>query len=442
MEAVSLCSLYLLQRRINDDVRLSIASKAAAAKKEDVQYISGQSPKKYAGPTYLVVVPDPCEDPEKVYVDVAVKRNQDIKLSKEWENLFDKLKKLGSWKCGSRRCDDQESEENHRRNAMEKLSFVGRPDSAVNLPEWQELNDKFSRRLTLRHFCRIILDSGIVKSKDDCFDAIFETPFDVTDCYSLANRVKFTKEFLIRWFFSFDTYSKCIIFLESVIRYLEAQASTLSLLLNDIYCEVFTQIIRRTYITKVNDASPENSLAPTSDTKLLPVTDCVKNFLISTLSFNDEEYRFATNFDTGNWVFPKNTETFTESIMRILNKKDEDSRHPTYRAQFEEKESMRYCITDGYENGMLSPLRVYIRKEPLIPYAHNHLVFPVFEDEKKGSDILFFLQLRPISIASLLLPGLFRNKKQYLSGECRWMNNKNEEAWKYSLADYCPLREP
>ena len=475
-----LCSLYLLQRRINDSVRFTAASQAAAAsiKNGQVEFIRGQSPShKLAGPKYLVIAPDPCEDPERVYIDVVIKKTQDLRqLTKEWDKLFDELKKLGSWRRGSG--DKNEgTEEKHRRAAMNTLSFVARPDSAaVDLPEWQESNSEFARRLTLRHLCRIILSSNIVKSRKDLFNSIFKKPWQVAsagNARGIANRARFTHESLIEWFFSFDTYSKCIIFFEAVTRYLDAQATPVSLTLDDIYCDLFTQILRQTYITRVNNSatSPENALAPTSDTRLLPVTDCIENFLTSIVevtdfSSTDSEYRFANSSSSTSPVIPPAAETYMESIKRILcrdgattSEEEEEIEEECkisvrrkaipYRGPFSKKKKTNtgenvvlYNIIEGYKEGDLSPLTVYIRKEPLIPSAHNHLLFPVFADEKPGSEILFFMHPKPISAAFLLLPGLFRNKKQYLCGDCKWMNSKedDEETWKYSLADYCPLK--
>nr|BDT63451.1 MAG: wsv415-like protein [Sesarmops intermedium nimavirus]GBG35618.1 wsv415-like protein [Sesarmops intermedium nimavirus] len=476
-----LCSLYLIQRNVNDGVRFSAASNAAASVKNgEVEFIRGQPPShKLAGPKYLVIAPDPCEDPERVYIDVVVKKTR--QPTEEWCKLFDKLKQLGPWRCGSGD-EDEGTEEKHRRAAMEKLSFVGRLDpAAVDLPKWQEPNNEFARRLTLRHLCHIILNSNIVKSKKDFFNAIFETPWEVAsagNARGLANRARFTQESLINWFFSFDTYSKCIIFLEVVIRYLDAQATPVSLSLDDIYCDVFTQIIRQTYITRINNsaASPEKSLAPTPDTRLLPVTDCIKNFLMQSVevtdfSFTGREYRFATTIN--NTSLPPAAETNMESIKRIFsrggqettseeeeeeekeeeykNKRSVKRKAVPYRGPFRKKNkrktddgAMMYSMIDGYKEERISPLIVYIRNEPLVPSAHNHLLFPVFADEKPGSEILFFMHLKLFSAASLLLPGLFKNKNQYLCGDCKWMNKNSkeeeEETWKYSLADYCPLK--
>lgn len=487
-----LCSLYLLQRKVNDGVRLLAASNAAASiKNGETEYICGQSPShQLAGQKYLVIVPDPCEDPDRVYIDVVVKKMQDSSyLTREWNRVFDELKNLGPWRCGSRG-KDKGTEEKHRRATIDKnLSFVGRLDpAAVDLPESQESDSEFARRLTLRHLCHIILRSDIVKSKRDFVNAIFEEPWEVVSAGNvrgIANRARFTPESLIDWFFSFDTYSKCIIFLEAVIRYLDAQATPVSLSLDDIYCDVFTQILRRTYITRINSSasSPEKSLAPTSDTRLLPVTDCIKNFLTSTVevtdfSFTRNEYRFATNtngcssISTGS-VIPSAAETTVESIKRLLcedgqtttseEEDEEDNRNGVsvkrqlapYRGPFSKRKKRKteddvvsYSLIDGYKEGGLSPLIVYVRNEPLVPSAHNHLLFPVFADDKPGSEILFFMHPKLTSAASLLLPGLFRNKNQYLCGDCKWMNNNNnstgeeeeEETWKYSLADYCPLK--
>ena len=480
-----LCSMYLLQRRINDGVRSSVASDAAAAsffKNANVEFIRGESPShKLFGPKYVIVVPDPCEDPEKIYVDVVIKKTQDPRqLSPEWKKMFSDLKKLGPWTShGFRRSSSPvlTLDGEHRRANMAKLSFVGRLDpAAVDLPAWQESNGEFARRLTLRNLCVIMLESGIIKSKKDLFNEIFEKPQELVtagNVRGMANRGRFTQESLVEWFFSFDTYSKCIIFYEAVTRYSDAQASPVNLSLDDIYCDVFSQILRQTYITRVDDTvSP---WSPTSDIKLLPVTECIKNFIISAVevtdfSYTKREYRFATgvlNLEgaAGMAVVPPSIETKMESIKRILKRHNNDSSDEeydaapittrvtrmatSYRGCWTKNDGniIAYSIIEGYESGRISPLRVFVRNEPLVPTAHNHLLFPVFANEKPGAEILFFMKPKLSSAASLLLPGLFRNKKQYLCGICEWMNVEKgrmdegqKEMWKYSLADYCPLR--
>ena len=493
-----LCSLHLVQRTVNDGVRYSAASDAAGSLKGGgAEFIRGESPShKLSGPKYVIVAPDPCEDPEKVYVNVVIRKTQDRRqLTQEWEKMFSDLKKLGPWISGTRNTspDDFTLDEKHRRAAMDKLTFIGRLDpAAVDLPAWQESNGEFARRLTLRNLCTIILESGIIKSKKDLFNEIFEEPWEVAkagNVWGIGNRGRFTQESLVEWFFSFDTYSKCIIFYEAVTRYSDAQATPVNLFLDDIYCDVFSQILRQTYITKVDSTvSPEKLLSPTSDTKLLPVTECVKNFITSAIQVTDfsctrREYRFATGaFGAGRSAVPPSAETRMESVRRILKRNNNEDvpssdeeydnyddgnitigvrrKAASYRGCFNSERQKKgdaniipYSLVDGYNTGRISPLTVYMRNEPLVPSAHNHLLFPVFADNKPGAEIVFFMRPKLYSAASLLLPGLFRNKKQYLCGYCKWINaeermpalsveedEQRQEMWKYALADYCPLR--
>ena len=507
-----LCSLCVVQRRVNDGVRSSAASFAAASLiGEGAEFVRGEAPShKLTGPKYVIVAPDPCEDPERIYVDVVIKKTQDSRhLTEEWEKMVLELKKLGPWASGTYTTSspDLALDEKHRQAAMDRLTFISRLDpAAVDLPEWQESNAEFARRLTLRHLCTIILESGALVSKENLFNEIFEKPPEVAtagNITGMANRGRFTQESLVEWFFTFDTYSKCIIFYEAVARYLDAQASPVNLSLDDIYCDVYSQILRQTYLTRVdNTVSPERSLAPTSDIKLLPVSECVRNFITSAVevtffSHTRREYKIATGAlklngpgcPSANRPVPPGAETKMESIKRLL-KQDQNEEAVSSDGEYEEGDATvetrvkrkaapyrgsfnnklqrtgnnnkkdsnieAHSIIEGYMSGHISPLTLYLRNEPLVPSAHNHLLFPVFADERPGAEILFFMHPKIETAASLLLPGLFRNKKQYLCGNCKWMNMEGKtptsrvssaagskdtkETWRYSLADYCPLR--
>ena len=90
-----LCSLHLVQRTVNDGVRCSAASDAAGSSKGGgAEFIRSESlSHKLSGPKYVIVAPDPCEDPEKVYVDVVIRKTQDRRqLTQEWETMFSDLR--------------------------------------------------------------------------------------------------------------------------------------------------------------------------------------------------------------------------------------------------------------------------------------------------------------------------------------------------------------
>nr|BDT63004.1 MAG: wsv415-like protein [Trachysalambria curvirostris nimavirus] len=492
-----LFSLDLLQANINDKVRASAAAEAIASVEGDgAEFIPGTSPSsKLAGPRYLVLAPDPCEDPEEVYVDVVVKKYHDARsLSPEWEKAITDLHKVGPW----------------RHDPARHLSFASRLDPApVELPEWQESYSGFARRLTLRSLCLLFQRSGVVEYKDRLFNSIFETPPEIARAagvMGLANRARFRETSLIEWFFSFDTYSKCIIFLESVCQYLASEASPVMLFLDDIYCEVFSQILRPTYITRVRSAvSHKSLLAPTSDMRLVPVTECIKNFLrtpivVRDLSATETEYKFTIDDGIVD-ATPVPSQSNLQAVRKILGQRDGsesesgdsenvsniDTNHAItikrkaapYRGPFKRfsKKSKQadhdslitYGMIEGYQSGTLSPLNILLRSKPILPHTHNHLLFPVFCSDDIEAEILFFVYPKLTATAALLLPGVFSRRGNYLCGECpsvkissttqtvaqssptvmlesRLMaptataTTDRRDVWKYTLADYCPLR--
>nr|BDT63547.1 MAG: wsv415-like protein [Pasiphaea japonica whispovirus] len=446
---------------------MASSESAAAIKDNGVEFIREESPAhKLSGAKYIVVGPDPCEDPETVYVDIVVRIQADAReLSKEWGILVKKLKAIEPWSVQISSSSPPGYYEKQRKNTIKELSFITREDPVgVHLRCLQGCRNEFARRMTLKELCDIILSSGCVVSKKHLFNLLFDIPWEIKGAVNvtgIANRSRFTVESMIEWFFNFDTYSKCILFLEIINRHLQCQASPLSILLDDVYCSVFSKIIRQSYITKVNsDANaPESTLSATSDIKLLRIDECVKNFIttnldITQLMFTNSRMSSALYGDQQNQLLTKNESTTTniESVKKILKRKNADS-SCVYRSQFTKTPQKNSGITTystikGYNNGKLSPIHVYIRNQPIVPNAHNHLLFPVFSAESPGADILFYLNLKPVTAAYLLLPGIFRHPHQFLTGDCKWLGNKDKPVsstkyypmWKYTLADYCPLR--
>ncbi|AAK77852.1 ORF183 [White spot syndrome virus] len=506
------CSLYLLQRRVNDNLRSTASASAAASLKGDgTEFITGEPPShKMRGPSYSVLGPDPCEDPERVYVDIVVSilQTNNIQVTKEWELFSDKLRKLGPWidrsgieNNGEGEEDGDENEdgggnggriedrEAHRRKMMKKLSFVGREDPvAVDLPTWRENSTEFARRLTLKELCDLIVECGCIKSKEELFDFIFEEPWEIkeaADVRGMANRSKFTKESLIDWFFEFDTYSKCVVFFEAVNWYLKSQASPISLVLDDIYCCVFSYIRRQTFLTRAKNPSltVASSFSPTPDTKLLAIDECVQHFLKSDINISQmalterdcffplltemprQQKKVNTFLDTMKRptlsLLPSTSSSSSSNNKRKRNTAAANILLPVYRSNFstasnnkrlktDDGENASACILiEGYANGKISPIRIMVRKSTIIPEVFNHLLFPVFASKDTGANILFFIKMKSFASASLLLPGLFRHPKQFLNGPCKWMtlaeNNINDNninsstMWSYTLADYCPL---
>lgn len=496
-----LCSFYMLQRQVNDAVRSKASADAAAARRGDgAEFIHGEpTSHKLAGPKYVVLAPDPCEDPDKVYVDLVVKicPGSSRSMSDVWENVTEKLRELGPWSSDGEPSSTTSAATTtvaaasaaavgNRREAMKTLVFVGRLDPApVDEQQWLEQKNMFARRLSLKHLCDIIESSGAITNKKQFFTELFQTPEEVVhaaDIMGIANRSRFTLESFTNWFFSFDTFSKCMVFYEAVNNYLQANASPLSLILDDIYCDVFTQIIRQSYITRVSvkQTLPDMALSPTEDTKLINIKECVSNFIMNDIQTNDlsftrRDYRLVTSiygtvgtFENnsvgavpGSAITSRDKAPVTESSIDIIRKTLKRKSSDTYRVPFAKRRKQttvtRYIMIEGSVNGTVSPITVYVRNEPLVPTVHNHLLFPVFSLEREGSNILFFLKLRPFVAAALLLPGVFNHKNNYLHGDCKWMQQQQQPAspllppskslptrsstvWRYTLADYSPLK--
>ena len=503
-----MCSVSLVERRVNDIVRSSAAAEAAAAIRGNcAEYISDEPPSvKLAGPKYVVLAPDPLEDPERVYCDVVVRKISTRAPEEEWEKLYTKLKSIGSWRKNviaevsettRRQLDPSLDMRKIRQEFINAVTFINRERPAeVDLPEWQERPNEFARRLSLKHLVRMIMDSGIVRSKKVLYTDIFEDPAELVyapGAIGHANRARFTQESLIEWFFAFDTYSKCIVFIEAVVRYMQAQAGPIVFLLDDIFCDVFTPVVRPSYLSMVRDTPPELTIASTKDVRLLPVTECVKNFLLRNVDVTQfskigADYECARHRNTS-WqttmaetILPAPL-TMVESIKRILSRRDNETgtisstddnddngygdgsganisstkRMKRSLPTSDEKRTKRakedvsiYSMIEGYEDGVISPVNVHCRREPIIISSHNHLLFPVFDSGSGRSEanILFFVKLRPEAAASLLLPGLFVNAGQFRSGLCKRMERNTSGSyvngaagmWKYSLADYCPLK--
>nr|BDT63089.1 MAG: wsv415-like protein [Sicyonia whispovirus] len=495
-------SLHSLERGHNDAARRSAACEAAAVTlAEGTEYLEWEPPThKLGGPRYAVLAPDPCEDPEDVYVDVVVNiAPSALELAPAWSTVAESLWDLSPWTNFTPDDDSvprrlaaasvtAEASRARRDSAMGTLTFTGRSDPvAVGMPRWQETRSHFARRLSLKCLCDLLSDSGVVTSKDALFQSIFEKPLEVATASGvegLANRGQFSKEGMVEWFFTFDTYSKCVVFYEAVTRFLESQASPLSLALDDVYCAVFTRIERRSYVTRISPEglSVEHALAPSGDVRLADATEAVSDFLLRNLNtshirgppgaagvplktlgslnrakilvkhkMGEEKARRAEGVrDAGislEGSIGRNTATKRSGI--------ESSPLP-YRAglikrsRLDEPEPLSLTVTADCQ-GKATAAVIWVRRYPILPGPHNQLLFPVFSvpDACSGSRrVLHFLQLGKLAAASLLLPGVLRNDKLYASGECPWMESRSRllgvplapSSWRYSLADYSPLK--
>nr|GAV93221.1 capsid protein [Chionoecetes opilio bacilliform virus] len=432
----------------------------------NTMFVKGESPSfKLAGPRYVVLGVDPLEDPAQVYVDIEVSRLAG-EPHEEWECVFQSLKQLGPWRKGNNMTP--------RQRYINTSTFLNREQPAeVDIPSWQENVNRFARRLTLKSLVDILKKT--VCDTSLLFNDIFEIPEELTGSgpTSSALRSRISNNTLFLWFMALDTYSKCIIFLESVMRFLQAKAAPIRLAIDDIFCDLFTQLIRPTFVTYVKKTtSPDRTLSPTCDIKLLPVTQCVNNFLLksidvlpsSTLCSDyvrsnippfavEGEFMDGQGYDdilklvcNRNDVYESSDSDESEiSTNSVKRKRNMHANDVIKRAR---NNIVAYTMIEGYNDNTISPINVYYRTEPIITSSHNYLLFPFIDDDSEHveENILFFVKIKQDAAVSLLLPGLFRHK-QFLTGTCQNMpssrrttQESEKKVWRYTLADYSPMR--
>lgn len=526
----SFCSLTLVERRVNDRVRRSAAASAATTLPEsETNFIKGESPsKKVFGPRYSIMGPDPLENPNRVYVDVSVFTFA-IPVEPKLADFVRYLRKnIGLWKT---KFVDEEAPKFYTKEIAAPVHL-----SICN-------PNHFSRRLTLKNLSKLIMEvliPSIVK-KESFFNCLFETPSAVANNPSLAgiaNRSRFRQETLVDWFFEFDTYSKCILMVEFFCWYLRSNGKYIQIQIDDIYCDIFSEITRPTFITFSEKPSQAAfaALSPTIDTRLLKVDHCVSNFLFPFIHDMKEKQtvREESRSCQYYWICRPTTATLpvnerallpTEILKQQINSFErrnitEDAEEETsvqeapknivcdiddndflirkrlsgnaidepkkkklkewVEQDYARKEEITPIrILEGYNDGALCPIVIYKRRYPIVPKIHAQITFPVFDcalttskpsqNQSNKNNILFFMKLREEIKASLFLAGLFDSPEQFFSGECnqhitrptsimvndiyqKTTNNnttitttintlqQNDCVWRYSLADYCPIR--
>ena len=275
------CSLYLVEREINDPVRRSAAAEAAVSRYSDLKSCWGGNVSKWTSTEgYVILCPDPLEDAKTVYIDVKVSILDVITDEDEQEKVTIALKALGPWK------------------PEKGTRFITREEdrARVDVDPSYERYHEFYRRLSLFDLANYI--SVLYKdSRKDVVDELFETPAGITEensLMSLTNRSKLTKEVLEDWFFNLDTYSKCITLVEAFSRNLHLVDAPVRLDIYDIYCKTYAKINRPVYLNMIDKSDLKTQLREIfvlEDVKVTPVDNVLANFL----SFTPNVHYFDNN---------------------------------------------------------------------------------------------------------------------------------------------------
>lgn len=405
------CSLYLIEREINDPLRRAAAAKAAVSKYKDMKSCwDGDVSKGISAEGYEILSPDPLENSKMIYVDVKVSI-LDV-INSESEKVTRTLNNL-----------DQIKDENIR--------FITREVDV------DECYDEFYRRISLFNLAKLISDT-YKDNKEDIVDALFEPPAAITEennLMSLTNRSRFTKEALQDWFFDLDTYSKCITLVETFSCNLHLVDAPVRLDIYDIYCKTYTRINRLVHLNMIDKSDIKTQFRELSileDVKATPVNNVLTNFL----SFTPDVHN-KIMFERD-----ENVASFHDFFKTI---KEKDLQQPIKkRLKTIHDEIKTYTIKNGYSlcGASIEPFSISVRKEAILPSVNRkQLLFPVYSSSGPDDDVLFFVKPKKTTITTLFLPGLFRSRGQFLSGDCRDLMTTDTSQWRYTLADYTPIRE-
>ncbi|KAK3874364.1 hypothetical protein Pcinc_020660 [Petrolisthes cinctipes] len=206
------CSLYLIERELNDVVRRSVATGAKVSGYADLRpcNMSDRTAPMTIANGYEVLTPDPLEDPKTLYVDVRVIITDARQHYEETAETVTKLlKNTGPW---TNEIDDDDL-------GKKRVRFMSREEewAGVNLEPCHKSFNEFYRRTSLFNLAKMIADA-YRNNESSIAESLFEPPGEITlenSLLSLLNRSRFTKEALKDWFFELDTYSKCITLVEA-----------------------------------------------------------------------------------------------------------------------------------------------------------------------------------------------------------------------------------
>lgn len=433
------CSLFLVEREINDPLRRSAGAEAAVSRYSDMKSCwGGDVSKRTSTEGYEILCPDPLEDAKTVYVDVKVSVLDVIGVEDKQEKVTRALKVLGPWR------------------PEKDIRFITREEdrARVDVDPCYERYHEFYRRVSLFNLAKLISDV-YRDSRKDLVDELFETPAAITEensLMSLTNRSKFTKEVLEDWFFDLDTYSKCITLVEAFSRNLHLVDAPVRLDIYDVYCKTYTRVNRLVHLNMIDKSDIKTQLRELSvlkDIKATPVDNVLANFLSFTPDVhyfdNNRSKRFDREEDVA--VFGDFFKTLTEMIPPKAS--SSSSQQPAKKRPKTSNETETYTVKNGYSScgKSIEPFSISMRKEAILPsegsLLRRQLLFPVCSSDSPD-DVLFFVKPKKTTVATLFLPGLFRSRGQFLSGDCEGLvpssPSNDTVKWRYALADYTPIR--
>lgn len=476
------CSLHLVDKTLNNQVRRQAAADAIVALYKD---LGERGEDMVVSKGYEIVSPDPLERPNNIYVDlkitvVNVISQQDDKLA---EPVARWLKDLDPWMPREDAVDDDIIDD---KNKNKRFVTLEDDKARVDLDPCYEYINEFYRRVSLFKLASVIAKE-YEKQRGDIVDALFEDPVELTvenSLLSLSNRAKFTKKTLEDWFFKLDTYSKCITLVEAFTHKLRSENTCpVRIDIYDMYCSVFSRINRLVHVKPIDKSDIKTQLKELTvleDVKMTSVGGVIDKFLNFSCTGSSSSVncvrRRAAGFgstllygdlkDNADVMGSGDSEVVRRLLSSILPGRGTLGDHSTLKRRrraitngdadadelYEEDVSF-YSVVNGYsKNGKtIEPFSVAIRRSPILitreegaspNILYNQLLFPVYSEESP-EDVLFFAKLKKSAIATLFLPGLFRFKdKQYLTGVCKELTHGTGDdsvVWRYTLADYTPI---
>ena len=392
MKDRNFCSLFLIERRINDSLRASAASVSAIAKAgEGANYIpSVPFSEKRMGDDYAVLSIDPLECPHNVYVDVTVTNASGVCNDDLVKALYD----IGPWNT-EREYDHYadkhpfEMAKLHKRaNDIKKLFFIvkEKDPAPVGMYHWQENPTKFSRRLTLKNLVEIIM-GNIILRRQELYSELFEEPtdYDSFGVQTLAIRSRYTLTKLCDAFFDMDTYSKCIVLVEATCLFLRSQNTGVKLFVEDLYCNTFSSILRKSFFrppppplrATTRQHTFLKDVVPLNDVRVVSVGEHIEDFL-------------ATNIDVPESFYQDKYPPIMPPPVNSDDDVPEPKRHRRGNGAFSVMDIQEKRIS--VSGSVSSPFAVYIRRKPIVPSVHNLLLFPVYSPDNQC--IAFFLKLK------------------------------------------------
>lgn len=432
------CSLYLVEREINDPLRRSAAAEAAVSRYSDMKSCwNGDVSKWTSAEGYVILCPDPLEDAKTIYVDVKVSILDVARGEDEQEKVAIALKTLGPWK------------------PEKDIRFITREEdrARVDVDPRYERHHEFYRRLSLFDLANRI--SVVYKdSRKGLIDELFESPAAITEensLMSLTNRSKLTKEVLEDWFFNLDTYSKCITLVEAFSRSLHLVDAPVRLDVYDIYCKTYARVNRLVHLNMIDKSDLKTQLRELfalKDVKVTPVDNVLANFLSFTPNVHYFDNNMSKRYDPEESAagFGDFFKTLADLIPTYSSS---SSRRPAKKRLKTSHEAETYTVKNGYSScgKAIEPFSISVRKEAILSsegsLLREQLLFPVYSSDSPD-DVLFFVKPKKTTVATLFLPGLFRSRGQFLSGDCKSLvpssPSNNIVKWRYTLADYTPIR--